>query len=98
MKTIENKATSIAKSENVSATYGDLIASLLNRPLSKTVDLKSMRRDLRLLDLFDSGAATFEVSGEDLTYIANLVENSEWAFKHKDIVEFADYFQSIANS
>lgn len=95
MKTILNTVTTIAKTENVLATYGDLLTSILNRPISKTLDLKAMRRDFRLLDLFEVGGESFQLSTEDFGYIASLVENSEWVFKHKDILGFADYIDSL---
>lgn len=95
MKTIENKSTTIAKSETEKATYADLLTTLLNRPVSKAIDLNSMRKDLRLLDTLEASQDTIELSEEDFTYIAKLVDESEWAIKHKDIVAFADYIDSL---
>lgn len=95
MKTIENKTTTIIKSGDIGARYGDLLAAILNRPLSKATDLKSMRRDLRLLDLVESGEDTILVTEEDFKYLFGLVEGSEWAIRHKDILDFADYFESL---
>lgn len=98
MKTIENKTTTISKSEDTQARYGDLFAALLNKPLSKSTDLKSMRRDLRLLDLVESNSDSITVSDEEYEYLASLVENSEWLIKHKDILDFADYIESLKNN
>jgi len=95
MKTIENKTTTIALNENTFAKYGDLLISILNRPLSKSIDLKSMRRDLRLFDIFDAKGESFELNDEDFKYVATLVDESEWVIKHKDIIAFADYIDSL---
>jgi hypothetical protein len=98
MTLIENKVTSIQASEDKAATYADLLVSLLNRPLTKAVDLKSMRRDLRLMDTLEAAGETIEVSDEDFKFLADLVDNSEWVVKHKDIVQFADYIDSLKSN
>ena len=95
MITLENKATSIAKNEKEFATYADLIVAILNKPLSKTIDIKSMRRDLKLLDIFDTAGETVELTKPDFDYVASLIDESEWAIKHKDIVTFVDYIDSL---
>lgn len=102
MKTIENKLTKILKSEDVFVTYSDLFVAILNRPVQKVLNMKEMRRDIKLLGIFEDAAEakpptpTVEVSDEDYTYLAGLVENSEWAVKHIDIIGFADYIESLA--
>jgi len=91
---IENKKTTLPKAEDAVVNYAELLSSLLNRPLSKTIDLKGMRRDLRLMDLLDT-TEDIELSKEDFDYLKDLVDNSEWTIKHKDIVAFADYIDSL---
>lgn len=95
MKTIENKTTSITKSEGVNAKYSDLFVALLNKPISKNMDLKSMRRDIKLLDLMEANTDTIEVTSEEFDHLASLVDTSEWAFRHQDILSFADYIDSL---
>jgi hypothetical protein len=95
MKTIENKVTVIAKSQDVMATYADLLTSILNKPLQKTVTIKEMRRDIKLIDKFEEAKETIEVTDEEFKYLVDLVETSEWALKHNDILEFAEYIESL---
>lgn len=95
MKTIENKITTIPQGGDVFANYGTLLTILLNKPPHKGMDLNSMRRDIRLLELFETNTSTFEVSPEDLQYLSQLAETSEWAIRHRDILDFADYITSL---
>jgi hypothetical protein len=95
MKTIQNKTTTILKSEDVMATYADLFVILLNKPLQKMVTISDMRRDLKLLDLLEAAGETIEVSDEDFKHLVELVKTSEWALKHLDILEFVDYIESL---
>lgn len=94
MKTIENKTTSIIKSEDVFITYADLLVVLINKPLQKTTTIKEMRRDMKLIDELEEVGEIITFSDDNYTYLLGLVENSEWAIKHKDLIAFADDFES----
>src|ERR1041385_2221771 len=96
MRVIENKTTAITKTADANARYSDLIAALLTKPLTAMISLKDMRRDLRLIDLLEQAEDTIELQDEDFNFIAKLVESSEWAIKHRDILDFADYIDSLA--
>ena len=95
MKTIENNMTTILKTQDAVASYADLLTSLLNRPLQKTVTLKEMRRDLKLIDKLEDADEIIEVTDEEFKHLAQLVETSEWAIKHQDILDFSEYFESL---
>jgi hypothetical protein len=96
MKTIENKTTTIPKGEGTTVSYADLFIALLNKPVQKMVSLKEMRRDIKLIDKLEDSTDTIELSDEDFTYLKGIVETSEWAVKHVDILDFADYIESLA--
>lgn len=90
MKTLENKATSLPKTESEMVKYSDLLISVLNKPLKATITLGEMRRDLKLSDTLEASGEVIELPDADFDYLAGLVEASEWAIKHIDILTFAD--------
>ena len=94
MKTIENKSTTIFKAPDVTATYADLLISILNRPPQKGVTLKEMRRDLKLLDKLEDASNEIIFTDEEYKHLLELINSSEWAIKHKDILDFAEYFEA----
>jgi hypothetical protein len=95
MITLENRVTTIPKNEKDFASYADMLSAVLNKPLSKTIDIKSMRRDLRLLDTLEESTTQINLEIDDFKYLASLIDQSEWAIKHKDILAFVDYIDSV---
>lgn len=98
-KTIENKETSIKLSEDKNVQYADLIAAVINKPVKESMSLNDMRRDLKILDLAEK-AAKGEVEGitlddAELSYLKEQVKSSQWAVRHLDILDFADYIDTI---
>ncbi len=96
MKTIENKTTTIIKTGDVLANYGDLFISLLNKPLQKMLTVNDMRRDIKLIDKLETTEPFIEVTDDEFNHLFNLVETSEWAIRHKDIIDFDDYIRGLA--
>lgn len=96
MKTIENKTTTIFKSEGVYVNYSDLLTAVLNKPIPQSISLKDMRRDIKLMDKFEDATDSIELSDDEFKHVSGLVENSEWAIKHIDIIAFADYIESLS--
>jgi hypothetical protein len=96
MKLLENKPTSIVKTEGVFINYADLLVVLINKPLQKTTTIKEMRRDMKLIDELEDAKEVIELTDDNYTYLLGLVQNSEWAIKHKDILTFADDFEDAA--
>lgn len=97
MKTLTNKITSIIKTEDVYITYADLLVVLLNKPLQKSTTIKEMRRDMKLIDELEDATDVITLTDDNYKYLLDLVESSEWAIKHKDILAFADDFASAVN-
>ncbi len=96
MKTVENKTTTIPKGADEFAKYSDLLSSILNRPLQKLQTVKEMRRDIRLLDITEQhNLDIMQFEDEEFTYLKDLVINSEWHFKHRDILAFVDYIEFV---
>lgn len=97
MKQLENKSTTIVKHDDVMINYADLLVVLLNRPIKQATTIKEMRRDMKLIDELEAAGTHITLKDEDYTYLNGLVENSEWAIKHKDILQFADDFASATS-
>lgn len=95
MITVENKETAILRPEGGGVTYAELLSSVLNRPVQEGVDLKAMRRDFKLLDQLDTAGETIDFSNEDFTYLKGMVGRSQWGIKHRDIITFADYIDTL---
>ena len=95
MITIDNKQTALQLVEGKNATYGDLLAHLINRPTPGPIDKKGMRRDFRLMDLLEVNTKSFEVTEEDAKYLATLASESQWGGRHKDLLDFYDYFEAL---
>ena len=72
----------------------DLLISILNRPPQKGVTLKEMRRDLKLLDKLEDASNEIIFTDEEYKHLLELINSSEWAIKHKDILDFAEYFEA----
>jgi hypothetical protein len=96
MKVLNNKVTSLTKDADSMITYADLLVILLNKPVQKNVTVKEIRRDMRLIDDFESASDLIEISDDNYTYLLDVVRNSEWGIRHKDIVRFADDFEACS--
>ncbi len=94
-KLIENKTTSIKLTEDTFVKYADLLSTIINKPVKEAIDLKSMRRDLEYLKKFEDAKETIELTDSEYDYIAAEVAKSQWAIKHLDILDFADYIESL---
>lgn len=106
MKEIANTITTIKLTENNNVSYADLLMSCVNRPVKEGVDLKTMRRDLRIMGIIEDAiletkrqeklpeskreVVLMNFEDEDFKVIAKLVEESQWVILHKDILTFAD--------
>ena len=106
MKEIANTITTIKLTENNNVSYADLLMSCVNRPVREGVDLKTMRRDLRIMGIIEDAiletkeqeklpeskreVVLMNFEDEDFKVIAKLVEESQWVILHKDILTFAD--------
>jgi hypothetical protein len=90
MYTIENKTTSMLKAENEPVNYAELLTTVLNRPLQKLLSVKDMRRDIILLDKFETAKESITLTDEEYKHVSALVEASEWHFRHKELLVFID--------
>ena len=90
MKVIENKLTSIPLTEEKNASYSDLIALLVNKPLEGGVSLQDMRRDFKILDKLDANTQTLEFTDDEISYIKGLVSSAKFPIRHKDLILFED--------
>jgi len=95
MKVIENKETSIKLNEEQNVHYSDLIATVINKPLKESMSLMEMRKDLKILEVLEKAKETIEFEDVDLSYIKDAVNKSTWVIRHKDILDFADYIESL---
>lgn len=95
MKILHNKVTGILRNEKEFATYADLLITLMNKPVQKMIPLKELKRDLDIIDTLEKSKETVELTDAEYTHLSNLVENSEWAIRHKDIVTFSIDFESL---
>ncbi len=92
---ILNKKTQLLLSEDKCITYADLIGMQLNKPLQAGITLKEMKRDLEVLKKLDEAEEVITLTDEEFKYVANVVEHSQWAVRHLDIIEFADYIANL---
>jgi hypothetical protein len=95
MKQLENKLTSIPLNETSNARYSDLLMLVINRPLKSGVTTQDMRRDFKILDKLEASKDVIEFTDEELAYIKASLPNVQYPLKHRDVVDFEDYIESI---
>ena len=95
MVKIENKQTDILFTEDTKATYANLIKILINQPLREGLTVAQIRRDFQILDASEKAEDFIELSDENLKYIAQLAENTQWPIRHNDVVSFSDYLNEL---
>lgn len=96
-KTIENKETSILLTDDVNLTYAHLLATIVNKPMKEGITIKEMKRDLELLDKLEAAKAgeSFEVTDEELKHLIKITLEFQWGMRHKDLVTFIEYVESL---
>ena len=95
MKVLENRFTSIPITEGKNAKYSDLIALSINRPLERGVTTKEMRRDFKILDKVEVAEHLIELEDDEFNYVKSLIPAITYPLKHRDLVLFEDYINSI---
>lgn len=95
MKTIENKETALKLNEEENVKYSHLLITVLNQPPKEGATIQDMRRDFRLIDLLEGAKETFELNEADIKYVATAISKCVWGIRHKDLIEFEDYINSL---
>ena len=96
-KTIENKVTSLMFAEDVPLTYAHLLTTIVNKPIKEGITTEQMRTDIGLLDKFEKAAdaPTIKVTEKELEYLVKGANEFVWGVRHKEILGFIDYIDSL---
>lgn len=97
MKTIENKETEIWLTPEVKLNYAHLLGYIVDKPVKEGITINEMRRDMKILDVLEKAKneKSFELDKEHLDHIKSNLESYTWTMRHKDIITFIDYIESI---
>ena len=96
MKKIENKKVSI-KGTNIK-NYFKLIAISINIPPEGGCDVIEMRKRIKMLDKITNGNESkdsVEFEDSEFKCIKDCKNTVHWGIVSKDIVDFADYIDSL---
>ena len=93
----ENKKTNLKIVQEHDARYADLLLFLYNQYNPQQISMAKMRTDMKIMDLLEENREkdSFEMEDSMKASIKDIVANSSWAIRHKALIEFGDYIESL---
>lgn len=95
MKVIENKKTELVKNDTEKLKYSDLIMLCVRVAPQGGFSLEQMRPRLKIIEVCEAGKAKLEMEDAEFAVVKQACAAMKWAAMDKDIVDFADYIQSL---
>lgn len=100
MKSIVNKETTIAKSEEQGKPtgnlfYSDLISTCLRQAKTGGLDYNDIENRLAISKVVKDANGTLELEDAQFTYLKKLVESMKWGMFHEDILNFKNDITAI---
>lgn len=99
MKVLANRVTDLT-AEKGNATYGDLITMCLKQPVHGGLDVATLRKRLRILDVVEKANADndadaarnseYRFEDEDARVLQECVKTMRWPALQREFVNFAD--------
>ena len=92
-----NKTTELKLVENEYANYAKLLLFLYKQISSEGLTLAQIKTDIKTMDALEANieAPEIELPDESKDSIKKMVAKSIWPIRHKDLVEFYDYVDSL---
>ncbi len=97
MMKLENKLTSLPKSETEKSNYVDLVRIVVNFVNPREgIGADAMRKRMRILESCDKASEELvELEDEDAKLLKSLVKSHVWPMMHKDLVDFTDAIENL---
>lgn len=92
-----NSKTGILKDAKNYLTYFDILSNIVEKVPTNGMTIAEMKRDFSLLDKLSTLDDSLTLSEDEYSRIEFLLEDTKWTIKHRDIVVFYDYFNSLKN-
>lgn len=93
MKQIENKKTSLKKSDGTFHDYKGLIEVVITHPPKEGFEMEIMLKKKRVIDCLSKGGETIDFEDSDYEFLRNSVKSFKWAIDHNDIIDFLTIFE-----
>nr|DAT90308.1 MAG TPA: hypothetical protein [Caudoviricetes sp.] len=92
-----NKETELKITADKAANYVELLLFLYSQLPTEGISLSKMRTDIKVMDALEENVSNseFEISDNFKESIKEIVAKSSWGIRHKALIEFGDYIESL---
>ena len=93
----KNVETKLQLVENEYANYAKLLLFLYRQVSSEGLTLAQIKTDMKTMDILEENINTteFDLPDESKESIKKIVNKSVWPIRHKDLVAFSEYIDSL---
>ena len=93
----ENRNTELRLVENEDANYAKLLLFFYRQASPEGLSLGQMKKDMELMDVLEENieVESFDLPSESIESIKKIVNKSVWPIRHKDLITFYDYINSL---
>jgi len=95
MTELENKTTTILKSETEFTTFADLTALCINNMPEGGLDVSEMRNRINVLDKAEKANGVLKLEEAESKTLKACVSGMKWRILHKDLIEFIETIENL---
>ena len=93
-----NKETSILEGDDKYLTYSKILKNLIESSPLNGATIAQMKQDFTIIDKLEEDIYNIDLSLDELDRLIDVVETTQFAVKHRDLVDLYDDLVKLKNT